>query len=166
MDKLITDFSLGLFFWQTLLFVILVFVLKKYAWKPILSAVEEREEGIRNALDSAEKAKEEMKNLNADNERILHEAKLERDTLLKEAREMKEKIINDAKESANQDAEKILITAKEQIRNEKLKAITELKNEVANLSIEMAEKILKSELSDKKAQSEMIERTLKQKDLN
>ena len=166
MDKLITDFSLGLFFWQTLLFVILIFVLKKYAWKPILSAVEEREEGIKNALDSAEKAKEEMKNLNADNERILHEAKLEREILLKEAREMKEKIINEAKESANHDAEKILTTAKEQIRNEKLKAITELKNEVANLSIEMAEKILKSELSDKKAQSDMIERTLKQKDLN
>ena len=166
MDKLITDFSLGLFFWQTLLFVILIFVLKKYAWKPILSAVEEREEGIKNALDSAEKAKEEMKNLNADNERILNEAKLERDSLLKEAREMKEKIINEAKESANHNAEKILTTAKEQIRNEKLKAITELKNEVANLSIEMAEKILKSELSDKKAQSEMIERTLKQKDLN
>ena len=166
MDKLITDFSLGLFFWQTLLFVILIFVLKKYAWKPILSAVEEREEGIKNALDSAKKAKEEMKNLNADNERILNEAKLERDSLLKEAREMKEKIINEAKESANHDAEKILTTAKEQIRNEKLKAITELKNEVANLSIEMAEKILKSELSDKKAQSEMIERTLKQKDLN
>ena len=166
MDKLITDFSLGLFFWQTLLFVILIFVLKKYAWKPILSAVEEREEGIKNALDSAKKAKEEMKNLNADNERILNEAKLERDSLLKEAREMKEKIINEAKESANHNAEKILTTAKEQIRNEKLKAITELKNEVANLSIEMAEKILKSELSDKKAQSEMIERTLKQKDLN
>ena len=166
MDKLITDFSLGLFFWQTLLFVILIFVLKKYAWKPILSAVEDREEGIKKALDSAEKAKEEMKSLNADNERILHEAKLERDGLLKEAREMKEKIINEAKESANKDAEKILKTAREQIRNEKLKAITELKNEVANLSIEMAEKILKSELSDKKAQSEMIERTLKQKDLN
>ena len=166
MDKLITDFSLGLFFWQTLLFVILIFVLKKYAWKPILSAVEEREEGIKNALDSAKKAKEEMKNLNADNERILHEAKLERDSLLKEAREMKEKIINEAKESANHNAEKILTTAKEQIRNEKLKAITELKNEVANLSIEMAEKILKSELSDKKAQSEMIERNLKQRDLN
>ena len=166
MDKLITDFSLGLFFWKTLLFVILIFVLKKYAWKPILSAVEDREEGIKKALDSAEKAKEEMKSLNADNERILHEAKLERDGLLKEAREMKEKIINEAKESANKDAEKILKTAREQIRNEKLKAITELKNEVANLSIEMAEKILKSELSDKKAQSEMIERTLKQKDLN
>ena len=166
MDKLITDFSLGLFFWQTLLFVILFFVLKKYAWKPILSAVEEREEGIKNALDSAKKAKEEMKSLSADNERILNEAKLERDSLLKEAREMKEKIINEAKESANQDAEKILATAKEQIRNEKLKAITELKNEVANLSIEMAEKILRSELSDKKAQSEMIEKTLKQKDLN
>ena len=93
MEKLINDFSLGLFFWQTLLFVILVFFLRKYAWKPILNAVEEREEGIKNALDSAEKAKNEMKNLNADNERVLAEARIERDNLLKEAREIKNNII-------------------------------------------------------------------------
>ncbi len=166
MDKLITDFSLGLFFWQTLLFIILVFVLKKYAWKPILSAVEEREEGIKNALESAEKAKQEMQNLNADNERILNEARKERDALLKEARDMKNNIIDEAKNQANKDAEKILTIAKDQIKNEKLKAITELKNQVANLSIEMAEKILKSELSDKNKQKEVIERTLQDKYLN
>ena len=85
MEKLLNDFSLGLFVWQTLLFVILVFFLRKYAWKPILNAVEEREEGIKNALDSAEKAKEEMENFNADNERILAEARLERDNLLRES---------------------------------------------------------------------------------
>ena len=107
MEKLLNDFSLGLFVWQTLLFVILVFFLRKYAWKPILNAVEEREEGIKNALDSAEKAKEEMENLNADNERILAEARLERDNLLKEAREMKNNIINEAKDQANTEADKI-----------------------------------------------------------
>ena len=166
MDKLITDFSLGLFFWQTLLFIILVFVLKKYAWKPILSAVEEREEGIKNALESAEKAKQEMQNLNADNEKILNEARKERDNLLKEARDIKANIIDEAKDQANKDAEKIITIAKNQIKNEKLKAITELKNQVANLSIEMAEKILKSELSDKGKQKEVIERTLQDKYLN
>ena len=129
MEKLITDFSLGLFFWQTLLFVILVFFLRKYAWRPILSAVEEREEGIKEALDSAEKAKKEMENLNADNERILAEAKKERDALLKEAREIKEKIISDAKLSANEEADKIVSSAKEQIENNKLKALVELKND-------------------------------------
>ena len=122
--------------WATL-FVILVFFLRKYAWKPILNAVEEREEGIKNALDSAEKAKEEMENLNADNERILAEARLERDNLLKEAREMKNNIINEAKDQANTEADKILTSAKEQINNEKMKAITELKNSVADLSIDM-----------------------------
>ena len=123
MEKLLNDFSLGLFVWQTLLFVVLVFFLRKYAWKPILNAVEEREEGIKNALDSAEKAKEEMENLNADNERILAEARLERDNLLKEAREMKNNIINEAKDQANTEADKILTSAKEQINNDKMKAI-------------------------------------------
>ena len=97
MEKLITDFSLGLFFWQTLLFIVLVIFLKKYAWKPILSAVEDREEGIKKALASAEKAKAEMESLNADNERVLLEAKQERDKLLKEARETKDSIIKEAK---------------------------------------------------------------------
>lgn len=166
MDKLITDFSLGLFFWQTLLFVILIFFLKKYAWKPILSAVEEREDGIKKALDSAEKAKIEMQNLNADNERILHEARLERDLLLKEARETKEAIIAGAKEQAGLEAEKIMDLANQQINNEKKKAVQELKNSAAQLSIDIAEKILRSELSSKEKQKEIIVNELKRTPFN
>ena len=166
MEKLINDFSLGLFFWQTLLFVILVFFLRKYAWKPILNAVEEREEGIKNALDSAEKAKNEMKNLNADNERILAEARIERDNLLKEAREIKNNIINEAKIQAGSEADKILTSAKEQINNEKMKAITELKNSVADLSIDMATMVLKSELKDVDKQKELVSKALKEAELN
>ena len=166
MEKLITDFSLGLFFWQTLLFVVLVIFLKKYAWKPILSAVEDREEGIKNALASAEKAKAEMESLNADNERVLLEAKQERDKLLKEARETKDSIIKEAKEKANAEADRLMSSAKEQIANEKMKAITELKNTVASLSIDIAEKVLKSELKDKSSQEKFIETTLKETELN
>ncbi len=166
MEKLITDFSLGLFFWQTLLFIVLVIFLKKYAWKPILSAVEDREEGIKNALASAEKAKAEMESLNADNERVLLEAKQERDKLLKEARETKDSIIKEAKEKANVEADRLMSSAKEQIANEKMKAITELKNTVASLSIDIAEKVLKSELKDKSSQEKFIETTLKETELN
>lgn len=166
MEKLITDFSLGLFFWQTLLFIVLVIFLKKYAWKPILSAVEDREEGIKNALASAEKAKAEMESLNADNERVLLEAKQERDKLLKEARETKDSIIKEAKEKANVEADRLMSSAKEQIANEKMKAITELKNTVASLSIDIAEKVLKSELKDKNSQEKFIETTLKETELN
>ena len=166
MEKLINDFSLGLFFWQTLLFVILVFFLRKYAWKPILNAVEEREDGIKNALDSAEKAKQEMENLNADNERILAEARIERDRLLKEAREMKNNIINEAKEQAGSEADKILSSAKKQINNEKMKAITELKNSVADLSIDMATMVLKSELKNSEKQKQLVTEALKEVNLN
>ena len=166
MDKLINDFSVGLFFWQSLLFIALILLLKKFAWGPILTAVEEREEGIRSALDSAEKAKSELENLNADNERILAEARIERDALLKEAREIKDKIINDAKEQANSEADKILTSAKEQINNEKLKAITELKNSVAELSIDIAEKVLRSELADKAKQDALVSSALKEAELN
>ncbi|MAW21419.1 MAG: ATP synthase F0 subunit B [Flavobacteriales bacterium] len=166
MEKLINDFSVGLFFWQTVLFVILVFVLRKYAWKPILSAVEEREEGIKNSLEAAEHAKAEMEKLNADNERVLAEARVERDALLKEAREIKESIVNEAKDLANSEADKILASAKEQIANEKMKAITELKNTVATLSIDIAEKVLKSELSDKTKQNKLVASVLKESQLN
>ena len=166
MEKLINDFSVGLFFWQSLLFIALILLLKKFAWGPILTAVEEREEGIRSALDSAEKAKSELENLNADNERVLAEARIERDALLKEAREIKGKIINDAKEQANSEADKVLTSAKEQINNEKLKAITELKNTVATLSIDIAEKVLRSELTDKKKQEDLVANALKETELN
>ncbi|MBC8266189.1 MAG: F0F1 ATP synthase subunit B [Flavobacteriales bacterium] len=166
MDKLINDFSVGLFFWQSLLFIALILLLKKFAWGPILSAVEDREEGIKDALEAAEKAKEEMQNLTADNERILAEARIERDALLKEAREIKEEIVNDAKKLASTEADKILLLAKEKINNEKMKAITELKNQVAEMSIDIAEKILKSELSDKNKQNELVAKALKINELN
>ena len=166
MEKLINDFSVGLFFWQSLLFIALILLLKKFAWGPILSAVEEREEGIKEALELAEKAKEEMQALNADNERILAEARIERDILLKEAREMKDKIVSESKDQANTEADKILLSAKEQINNEKLKAITELKNQVADMSIDIAEKILRSELSDVNKQKELVAQVLKSNEHN
>lgn len=166
MEKLINDFSVGLFFWQSLLFIALILILKKFAWGPIMTAVEEREEGIKGALEEAEKAKSEMQVLNADNERILAEARVERDTLLKEAREIKDGIINDAKKTANAEADKILTVAKDQINNEKMKAMSELKNTVAALSIDIAEKVIKSELSDKKKQGELVANALKETELN
>ena len=166
MDKLINDFSVGLFFWQSLLFIALILLLKKFAWGPILTAVEEREDGIKDALEAAEKAKAEMQALNADNERILAEARIERDALLKEAREIKDGIVSDAKELANTEADKILSTAKHQINNEKIKAMTELKNTVATLSIDIAEKVLRSELSDKKKQEDLVANALKETELN
>jgi len=100
MDKLINQFEFGLLFWQMVIFVGLILLLKKFAWKPILDAVNDREEGIKNALLSAENARKEMHNLQSDNQRILQEARLERDAMLKEAREMKEKMVADAKNEA------------------------------------------------------------------
>ena len=165
-NKTMISFDPGLIIWTTIIFTLLLIVLKKFAWKPILKAVEERNNSIEQALRSADKAKQEMELLNADNERILTEAKKERDALLKEAREIKEGIINEAKDKANKEADKILTTAKEQIANEKMKAITELKNSVAILSIDIAEKVLKRELKEKDSQEEFIEGVLKSSNLN
>ena len=162
MENLINDFSIGLFIWQSVLFLALLFLLRKYAWKPILDAVEEREEGIKNTLEAADNAKKEMEALNADNERILREAKTERDSILKEAREIKETIIAEAKTQATEEADKVLVSAREQINNEKLAAITELKNQVADLSIDIAEKVLKSELKDADKQKELVNNALKE----
>ena len=160
------SFDPGLIIWTTIIFTLLLIVLKKFAWKPILNSVDERNKSIEEALKAADKAKEEMASLNADNERILQEARVERDTLLKEAREIKKSIINEAKEQANTEAEKILTSTKEQISNEKMKALTELKNQVAELSIEMTEKVLKLELSDAVKQKEFISKSLKENELN
>ena len=156
MEKLISEFSIGLFFWQTIIFILLIFLLKKYAWKPILDAVNEREEGIKNALLSAEKAKEEMASLQSDNEETLKKARAERDSLLKEAREMKQQLIDDAKNEAQSEAKKIISQAQETIQNEKKAAISDLKNQVATLSIDIAEKVLKEKLSDDKTQMNLV----------
>jgi len=162
MDKLIEQFSLGLFFWQAILFVALVLLLKKFAWKPILNAVNDREEGILKALESAENARKEMQNLTADNERILKEARIERDAMLKEAREMKESIISEAKGEAHAQATKVIDQAKATIESEKHAAIAEIKNQVAELSLEIAEKVMRSELSDKNKQIKLVEDMLKE----
>jgi|TARA_B110000444_G_scaffold147940_1_gene138352 F-type H+-transporting ATPase subunit b len=154
--------ALGLIFWTTVVFVLLLLLLKKFAWKPILSAVEERNSLINDSLQAAEKARDEMSELNSNNEKIIAQAKLDRDTLLKEAREMKSQIISQAKDQAALEAEKLVNSAKEQISNEKMKALTELKNHVAELSIEMAEKVLSNELSDASKQKELINRSLKE----
>ena len=156
MDKLINDFSIGLFFWQSLVFILLIFVLKKYAWKPILNAVNEREQSIEDALKEAEKARLEMQSLQQSNEAILKEAREERERILKEARDMKNKMITEAKEAAATEADKAIVSAKAAIEAEKTAAIAELKNQAASLSIDVAEKILGQELSAENKQTAMI----------
>mgnify|MGYP006115626497 FL=1 len=155
--------AVGLMFWTCVIFVLLILVLKKFAWKPILSAVDQRNESISNSLLAAEKARDEIASLTANNEQIIAQAKLDRDALLKEAREMKNEIISKAKETATNEADKIISSAKEQITNDKMKALTELKNQVAAISIEMAEKVLGSELSNADAQKDLVNRALKEK---
>lgn len=154
--------AIGLIFWTTVVFTLLVLLLKKFAWKPILSAVDERNKSIKDSLAQAEKARSEMSELTASNEKIIAQAKVDRDVILKEARDMKNEIISEAKDKANKEAEKLVSTAKEQILNEKMKALTELKNHIADLSIEMAEKILSSELSDVAKQKELVKKALKE----
>jgi F-type H+-transporting ATPase subunit b len=166
MEKLINDFSFGLFIWQVVIFVGLIFLLKKFAWKPILDAVNDREEGIKNALLSADNARKEMQNLQADNQRILQEARMERDSLLKDAREMKDKMVADAKNEAQAQGLKMIEQAKAAIESEKNAAMAELKLQVSTLSLEIAEKLLKDELSNKEAQVKLVEKMLGDAKLN
>ncbi|MFY0712088.1 F0F1 ATP synthase subunit B [Seonamhaeicola sp. NFXS20] len=166
MEELFGGFSLGLFFWQTVLFLALVFLLKKFAWKPILDSVNNREEGIKDALEAAENAKKEMENLQADNEKLLKEARAEREAMLKEARDIKNKMIEDAKEEAKEAAAKLMTQAQETIQTEKKAAISELKSQVANLSIEIAEKVVRDELSNKDKQEKLVESMLGEATLN
>ena len=166
MEKLINDFSFGLFIWQIVIFVGLILLLKKFAWKPILDSVNEREEGIKNALLSAENAKKEMQNLQADNEKLLAEARAEREAMLKDAREIREKMINDAKADASAQGEKMIEQAKAAIASEKNAAMAELKNQVSSLSLEIAEKVLRDELSDKDSQTKLVEKLLGDAKLN
>jgi F-type H+-transporting ATPase subunit b len=166
MEELFGGFSLGLFVWQAILFIALILLLKKFAWKPILNSVNDREEGIKNALDSAEKAKLEMQNLQADNQKLLQEARAERESMLKDARDMKNKMIEDAKEEANEAAGKLISQAQASIEAEKKAAIAELKSQVANLSIEIAEKVVRAELSNKDKQEKLVESMLGDAKLN
>ena len=166
MEKLLEDFSLGLFVWQTVLFLGLLFLLKKYAWGPILSAVNEREAGIKDALNLAEKAKMEMENLQADNQKLLREARAEREAMLKEARELKNHMIESAKTEAKEEASKLVANAQAAIESEKKAAIADLKSVVADLSISIAETVVREELSDKSKQEKLVESMLKDATLN
>ena len=164
MDLVTPD--IGLIFWTTLSFLILLFILGKFAWKPILNSVNERETSILNALEEAENARKEMENLTADNERILKEARNERETMIKEAREIKTKMISDAKEEAKVTADAMIVQAQEAIENEKKSAMSELKSQMASLSIEIAEKVVKEELSNKDKQLKLVEDMLGDATLN
>jgi len=166
MDKLLNDFSPGLFVVQTILLLLLIFIMVKFAWKPILNSLNEREEGIQGALDAAEKAKREMENLQADNQKLLQEARLEREAMLKEAREMKAQMITDAETQAQTQANKMIEQAQLAIDNEKKTAMAELKNHVANLSVDIAEKVVRQELSNKGKQLELVESMLAETTLN
>tara|TARA_B100001029_G_C14919245_1_gene371032 strand:+ start:266 stop:766 length:501 start_codon:yes stop_codon:yes gene_type:complete len=160
MEKLITEFSFGLFFWHSLIFIGLIFLLKKFAWKPILDAVEERDTSIKKAISSAENARKEMETLKEDNSRILKEARIERDKLLKDAKKTKEELIYSAKEEAKLEAQKIINQANLSIENEKKSAIKELKNQVSLISMQIAEKVIKKELDNVNKQEEFLNKLI------
>ena len=155
MDLITPEF--GLVFWTLITFLVLLFILRKFAWNPILGAVSERENGIKKALASADKARQEMENLQADNQKILKEARAEREAMLKEARELKNKMIDDAKEEAKEEANKLVAQAQAAIETEKKAAIADLKAQVAALTISIAEKVLGEELSNKGKQEKLVE---------
>jgi F-type H+-transporting ATPase subunit b len=165
MEKLISEFSIGLFFWQSIIFIGLLFLLKKYAWGPILNSVNERENSIKDALKAAKDARSEMENLQSDNQRILKEARAEKEALLKEARSIRSEIIITAKEEAKDEAQKILIQAQQAIQNEKRSTINELKDQVGSIALEIAEKVLRKELDSKDKQMDLVDEILKDTEL-
>jgi F-type H+-transporting ATPase subunit b len=158
--------SLGTVFWASISFLIVLILLKKMAWKPILQALKDREESIENALSEAEKARSEMANLQSDNEKFLKEARIERDHILKEAREMRDSMITDAKGKAQGEADKMIESAREAIENEKNAAIADMKAQVASLSLDIAEKVIRQKLSDDSQQQLLVEGMLNDVKLN
>ena len=164
MGLVMPDF--GLFFWMLVSFSLLLFVLKRFAWSPILKALSDRENSIEDALKSAETAKLEMLTLQAGNEKILKEAILEREKIVKEARELKESIIHDAKLEATIEANKVMESAKSAIERERAAAVNEIKNLIANFSVEIAETILKEKLAEDNRQKELIQNYIDQINLN
>jgi len=158
--------GLGTPIWMLVSFGILAFILIKFGWPAILKALDKREKAIAESLGEAAKAREEMKTLVAHNEELLHQAKLERDELLRQARLTGEQIVQDARDKATTEANRIVESARENINYEKLKAMTELKNQIANLSIEIAEKLIRAELSDKPKADALIQKELELMNLN
>lgn len=152
--------GIGLIFWMTIIFVIVLVILGKWGWPVLIKSIKKRETDIRDSLNVAKQAQEEMKQLKLDNESLLQEAKQERDELLKEAKKLKDQIIEQAKQQATLEADKIIVQARENIETEKRQAVEDLKNQISLFSIEIAEKILKSELSDKEKSEKIISQEL------
>lgn len=166
MENLLNDFSVGLFFWQLILFIALLWLLKKYAWNFILVSVKAREDKIKEGLEAADKAKEMMRQMKEDNEALLAEARKERESIIKSARDAKEQMIADAKDKAAEEADKMIRNAKESIKAEKAAAMNEIKEHVTSLSVEIAEKILKNELANDAKQKDLIASAIKDANLN
>lgn len=163
---LLENFSSGLFIIQSVVFIILLLVLRKFAWKPIMNALNEREVTIVDSLNQAKLARQEVQNLKAENENIIREAKIERDNILKEAKEIKERIVGDAKNVAQTEADKIIEQARQSIQAEKTAAMADIKNQIGALSVTIAESILKQKLDNDGAQNALIENILNKSNLN
>jgi F-type H+-transporting ATPase subunit b len=158
--------GIGLIFWMLVSFSLVLFVLGKYAWGPIMKGIHQREDSIEKALEAANEAKKEMLQLKAGNEQLLRDAKDERDALMRDARKVREAILEEARQKANEEAARIMENARENIQFEKMAAINELKNQIATISIEIAEKVIGKELENKKAQQELTEKLLKDVKIN
>lgn len=164
MELLTPEF--GLFFWQLITFLLVLFLLSKYAWKPIMKGIKAREESIIEALSAAERAKAEMQRISAENEKLLQEARAEKDQILKKAQETARQLIDEAKENAKKEANRMIEDARRIIESEKNTALSQIKEQIASLSVEVAERILKSQLSDEIRQKAYIDALLKDIKLN
>ena len=158
--------SIGLVFWTLVAFLFLLLLLRKFAWKPIMGAIHDREQYIDEALNKAELAKKEMARLTAQNEDLMLQARAERDIILKEAKTLKDSILNEAKAQAQAEGSKMLEKAKIEIANQKKAALAEMKSQVSTLSIEIAERVLRGQLQDKAKQQELVTGLLKDVELN
>ncbi|MDP3930283.1 MAG: F0F1 ATP synthase subunit B [Bacteroidota bacterium] len=158
--------GLGLIFWMTITFSIVLFILSKFAWKPILNSIREREDSINNALNAAEEARKQMSALQADNEKLLNQARAEREVMLKEAQEMKENIIAQAKKSADEEGQKLIAKANASIESAKINAMNELKTQVAVFSVDLAEKVLRKKMENRSEQEAFVNENLKSITLN
>ena len=158
--------SIGTVLWTTIAFLIVVVLLAKFAWKPILASIKEREDSIDDELQSANKAREEMQNLTKNNEALLIQARAERDAMLKDARDTKDEIIAEAKGRADVEYSRIVASAQDAIRQEKSAAIAEIKEQVATLSIEIAERVIREELKSDEKQKQLIDKYLQEAKLN
>lgn len=157
--------GLGLIFWQTVTFLLVLFLLSKFAWKPIMSSLREREETIEGALRSAEQAKQEMLKLKADNEKLLDEARAERDIMMRKAQQNADAIVEEAKEKASAESSKIVENARLAIQSERQAALEDIRKQVATLSIEIAEKLLRNQLKEERAQRELVNQLVKESNL-